>query len=782
MRIKKTYILWMLLPLLFSGCAYYNTFYNAQKFYNLASKERKKRTRTQIVELSPEEKQQMKKQGLSTESETDRAGTTEMQNYQKAIEKASSLLEFYPKSRWVDDALILCGECFYYRREYSKAQRKFEEIIQLYPNSEFIPKARLYLAKNYIGLQEFDKAEAMFREMTVNKSLKKSLREEARYELAGLYYEKGAYEMAADAYRVAAKESDERLMSAMSLYRLGECLIYLKQPEEAVGVFKRAVGESPNEDFKSQATFKLGESQSMIGDYASAVRTFSNLLSKELEVKRIPAIKLQLANNLMLQGQEEAALKWYDDIIKEHARTDASAKSYFALAQHQEYKIGDLEKAREYYELVRGEFANSIVAPKAKERSDHIKAAMDLVDAINEMLGIKTAKDSLKGKEGEEADKREVRDDAPINLSSDGMWVNYSGRDRPPPKSLADLTEQDRLRAQAAKSMAADSLSAKGAAQEAKEDTLSAEEKAKRELKDKNRKLAEKQLALGELLMFHFDKPDSAMRLFTRVCELKVDSAMSARAFYSIGYIFKFVKKDTATADSVFRSIIQLFPGSPHAEGARKELGIPLLADRIDSAAVAFVQAEQAVFKQNEVKKGLALYDHLIRSWPASPFAEKALYAKGWVFENMLFQYDDALDIYKRLITEHPKSPYAEKLTAKLSAHEKALAAFKAAADSARQAAAGATADSLHGGAASDTLTAADSARVDSMGANHPAPSDINAAASESATAMPGFTPAMNRPDSSAALQNAALDEAEQQARKRAASSRTRLPQKRIIE
>jgi len=172
----------------------------------------------------------------------------------------------------------------------------------------------------------------------------------------------------------------------------------------------------------------------------------------------------------------------------------------------------------------------------------------------------------------------------------------------------------------------------------------------------------------------------------------------------------------------------------------------------------------------------------LIRSWPASPFAEKALYAKGWVFENMLFQYDDALDIYKRLITEHPKSPYAEKLPAKLSAHEKALAAFKAAADSARQAAAGATADSLHGGAASDTLTAADSARVGSMGANHPAPSDSNAAASESATAMPGFPPAMNRPDSSAALQNAALDEAEQQARKRAASSKTRLPQKRIIE
>ncbi|MBN2357522.1 tetratricopeptide repeat protein, partial [candidate division KSB1 bacterium] len=376
----------------FAGCAYYNTFYNAKKFYKEAENERKKRQRTQVVQLSPEEMLQQQKQGLVTSSlDGDKPSSAEMQNYQRAIEKASSVLEFYPKSRWVDDALLMVGECFYYRREYAKSLRKFEEIIKLYPNSSFIPQAHLMLAKNYLGLSEFEKAENKFREIALDDKMPKDVRQEAEYELAGLYFVKGSYEQAANEYRRTAKESDDKLIRAMSYYRLGECLISLHHYQEAPAVFKRAVDESPNEDFKAQATFKLGESQSLVEDYDAAIRTFSNLLAKELEPRRIPMIKLQLANNLRLKGELEDAIKWYNNIIKDHKNTDASAKSYFALGDIEENLNNNYAKAKENYELVRGEFANSSIAPEAKSRADYIGQYMDLKKSINELLGITSA-------------------------------------------------------------------------------------------------------------------------------------------------------------------------------------------------------------------------------------------------------------------------------------------------------------------------------------------------------------------------------------------------------
>ena len=89
-----------------------------------------------------------------------------MQNYQQAIERSSRVLEYYPNSRWVDDALLLLGQCFYYRRDFKKAMRKFDEILQLYPNSNFIPETRLLKARTYIGLEEYDTAEEELRQLT----------------------------------------------------------------------------------------------------------------------------------------------------------------------------------------------------------------------------------------------------------------------------------------------------------------------------------------------------------------------------------------------------------------------------------------------------------------------------------------------------------------------------------------------------------------------------------------------------------------------------------------
>lgn len=725
MRKGILYIILIVLLSQLSGCAYYNTFYNARKFYGVAAKERKKRERLQVVELSPEEKQQQKNLGNVSTSAASKPSATEMQNYQKAIEKASSLLEFYPKSRWVDDALMMLGECFYFRGEYSRALRKFEEVIKLYPDSRHVPYAHLYTAKTFLGLTEFDNAEKKFRDVALDASNPARVRQEAEYELAGLYYVKENYDLAADEYRRTAKESGDELIRAMSLYRLGECLIKLKYFDQAPDVFKRAVDASPNVDFRSQATIKMGEAQSLVKDYQAAIRTFSVLLSKELEVKRIPIIKLHLANNYRLNGDLESALKWYKNIIEEHKSTEASAQSYYALGEIEEFVNHDYRKAKENYDLVRGEASSSQIAVKAKDRSDSIKEMLDLRQSIDELLGIATKIDSLDEEGGNGKKKKSAVDDAPIDLSADGMWMNYTGRDRPAPRSLAG-TEAERagLVSAATDSSVSDSTSAQVALPDSAKE---AERQKSLELK-KAAQLAEKRLALAELLMFNFDKPDSAMQLFLQVVESKPDSNMTSRALYSIGYIMRSVRKDTMLADSLFRALIYLYPKSPHAEGARRFLGQPLLSEKVDSAMFVFARAEEAYWRNKNAEEAMQLYASIGDDYPESPFAAKAQYGIGWLYENALNDYDKAIATYKTVVEKYPESIYGKELKAKLARHEQAIQAIearkKAIADSiaqAEQKLAQAIADSLRGGAPDSTqaalaATAADSsAQSDSL-------------------------------------------------------------------
>jgi len=656
-------IFFFLLPF-FVGCAYYNTFYNAERFYRDAEKERKKREHSQIVELSPEEKEQLKRAGKYSSLDRSQPSSQEMQNYQRAIEKASKVLEFHPNSRYVDDALMLLGKCFLYRQEYSKAMRKFEELNKLYPNSEFIEESRLLAARTLIGLGEFDEAESRFRDLTLDRDIDKRINEEAAYELAELYFEKGSYDLAVDEYQKSANESDDKLIRAMSLYRLGECYIQLKRTGEAEKVLQRAIKMSPNEDFRSQAVYKLGQAQSSNGEFLRASNTFRNLLQKEMDTKRLPMIKLQLAENLRLINNYEEAVIWFNNIIEEHKRTDASARSYFALAELEEFINGDYQKAQEYYDLVRGEFQNSAVAPIAKERSDDIKRLLQLRQEIARLEG-RAVSDSVSADSSEIKGEKLERDDAPIDLSSDGMWVNYSGRDRPPPLSLKVMTESDRMRAK-------NRLLSKGNGEPSTADA-EADSSIETDGQEDSQKhqLIEKKLAMAELLLFKFSKHDSSIDLFLNVLENTQDSLIAARTLYALGYTFDAVVKNRVLADSIFQRLVDLYPHSPQADGARRLLGLPLMTAQIDSAQLLYQEAERMVMEDERYSRAIDLFDRIQQRYPSSEFAAKAHYAMGWIYENRLYDNAKAMQVYQSLVDSLPDSPYAKGVKPKLEAAEK---------------------------------------------------------------------------------------------------------------
>ncbi len=679
MKIKILFLL--IVVLLFSmltGCAYYNTFYNAKKFYSDGEKDRKKREKTMLVELSAEEKAARKKSGEATSGTI--ASSLEMQNYQKAIERASRVLEFYPNSKYVDDALLLLGKCFYYRREFKKAQRKFEEIIRLYPDSKDVPEARLLMAKTYLGLEEFEEAEKRFRSLSQETKIASNIIDEARFELGGLYFEQQNYELAAENYASAAEEADNKLIRAMSLYRLGECYLQLERYSEAPKIFNKAAKESPNEDFKSQALYKLGEAQSLTGMYDEAIKTFSNLLSIEYEASRIPGIKLALAENLYKQGNQSEALKWYNNLIEEHKRTDASAKSYFALGEIEEFINNDYKKAKENYDLVRAEFTNSSIAPEAKQRSDNIRLLLELQEDIAKLEGRWVDSDTLKDENnGGDGNKgQQVKDDGPIDLSMDGMWVNYSGRDRPPPKSLTDLSEADlqrvaKMNERLQESAATDSSALTTVTTKPVElDSVAIALAKEKEERQKIFTLTEKKLALAEVLYFNFNKPDSAIAVYNQIVNDQVDTALTTRALYSLGYLYKEVLNDSITADSVLYQLVNFNPDTPQADGARKMLGIELAEEKIDSAAIYFKRAENEYLVNQNVEKALEIYNSVIEQYPNSEYSPKAIYAQAWLAEKKLFNPEMALQYYEQVVEKYPNSEYGKSVKNHLALYEKA--------------------------------------------------------------------------------------------------------------
>jgi len=100
-----------------AGCAYYNTFYNAKTFYSEA-------------------------EGLGENiDQRDWPTASQRPKYRAAIAKCQLLLDEYPDSGHVDDALFLMGKCQYRLRDYRKAIRNFDNVLINFPGGKFTEEA-----------------------------------------------------------------------------------------------------------------------------------------------------------------------------------------------------------------------------------------------------------------------------------------------------------------------------------------------------------------------------------------------------------------------------------------------------------------------------------------------------------------------------------------------------------------------------------------------------------------------------------------------------------------
>ena len=103
--IKKIFLFYFLI-ILSSSCAYFNTFYNANQYYEEANK-------------------------IRLEKDGQAVPITAMDKYGKAINKCKKVLKDFPQSKFRSDAILLMAKAQYFRSDYDLALDNIREIEQI---------------------------------------------------------------------------------------------------------------------------------------------------------------------------------------------------------------------------------------------------------------------------------------------------------------------------------------------------------------------------------------------------------------------------------------------------------------------------------------------------------------------------------------------------------------------------------------------------------------------------------------------------------------------------
>lgn len=319
-----------------AGCSYFNAFYNTQRSFNEAEAERER----------------------STDLQARPAG------YNDAVEAGARLIEMYPDSKWIDDALFIMGQAYYWLEDYHKARRKFEELHANYPESPFIEESRMWLGKVMVQLKKRQEATSLLRGLIADTD-DPALIGESRFALAELYYVDSSFVKAAEEFARTPDVSAEDKLIGRSLWRAGESLYRVKRYADAAEYLKQALNHELTPTFRFRARLLYGECLRESGRAEQALQIFNDMLKDKRYFEEHGRVRVQKGLALIALGRREQAFEEWRKTIDDYSRSEAAARAYYEMGVVHLNTAGEREQAKEMFDKARVEKARTRYAMKA---------------------------------------------------------------------------------------------------------------------------------------------------------------------------------------------------------------------------------------------------------------------------------------------------------------------------------------------------------------------------------------------------------------------------------
>ncbi len=710
----------------FNGCAYFNTFYDVKKKFNEAEKETNSRR--------PADQQQQQQpgsppgQGASTPPR--QTQNVPIDKYQKVIQAASRLLEYYPKSRWIDDALLLMGISYYRIGDYSRAERKFTELMTIFPDSKLVGDAVIWKARTLLEQDRHEEATDLLGKMAPLLKQRRQ-RGQAEFLLARTEYDVKHWSEAATHFQIAEEMiggGDER-WEARHLY--GICLFEQKDYAGAEKAFESVARSTRDRRRAYNAYLYTARCAVALGDTERAEKILLRLKDNSTFGDLADDVDLELAELAVQSGRVEEGIEIYNKYAEEHTTGEARGLAYFRLARIYRTHHVDLPQARALLDSVLRVGAARDVSDSARAMQDELTRgllALDRVRALQDslhqidvqqfmLLQRKAGAASLPATPASTPDSASVADTSHVSVAStDTVAVSPqpsaapdSSRNLPVASdtvavlgdstiasgttsdttsiAVVDSTQESRRVSPA--TLAADSIM-RAIRQRLPQDTsaathadtvLAARVPAKSDtaVADEMQQLARKQLQVQreyQLALLHvaefYDlslaEQDSALSYYHRAAALKANPVVYWKANLFLAERAGHDSAQAPQAQAYYQAVADADSVPLEvANLARKALGLPLLEVPPKPQEEAFRVAEQASVS-NDVPPDsvIRLYGSVIAMDSTSAAAKHALFAQLYLYEHRLQNSDSALAVARRIIAYYPDSTFSERLKTRL--------------------------------------------------------------------------------------------------------------------
>jgi len=335
---SKSY-LFVTLAVLIHGCAYFNTFYNARQYYEEAEK-------------------------LRLEKDGESIPITAMDKYGKTITKCKKVIDDFPDSKFVIEAHLLMAKARYYRSDYDLAIIDLN-IVQSEGKGKNVEESRYWRALCKWKKGSVRAALDELNELLDN-STSKGIQSKCYLSLAEIAKESNDIDLSISHLQKAAKLTVERDEKGVIYGRLSEMAFNRQDYELAKNGYNNVISHSLSKEKIENAHLQILKILRMQKNYKEAQKKIKSMLVDDKFLRIAGDLELELVQLYRAQGETSEIETRLESIVNDYQRTSVSAEAYYQLGQIYTSEKWDMEKAKEFFEMVSKESGRSLFSPMAK--------------------------------------------------------------------------------------------------------------------------------------------------------------------------------------------------------------------------------------------------------------------------------------------------------------------------------------------------------------------------------------------------------------------------------
>lgn len=622
------YLLLIFFAIQFSGCAYYNTMFNAENRYDEALKKQK------------------------TVKTASLAGDVK-KNYNEAIKKCWTLIDTYgDSSKYADDALLLIGKSHFNLYEYPQSERVFEQFILKYNQSALIPEAKLWLAKSYVELERDDDALDLLNSLLAKK-ITSDVAGQAFYITGDLHYKRENYTDAIEnLIKSVDAASDEEILGD-SHFLIGESYFQLENYDKAIEHYDKVADLDVPILKEFDARMQQAESYIKLEAYVEAENIYKKVLRDIRFKKHFSTIETRLGNLSEIQQEIDFARDTYYDVIAKYKNEEGVSLSAFYLAQLFEFDYLDMDSASAYYAKVRNLKLYEDIEKEAKSRAALLKEYLKIRNQLRK-------------------DKRDI-----LSLARGDSTLEDSLVVEP---DSSDLVEQNDLETQNEidfpdfNMQKTDTLNHKPDSLNHKLDSLQTDyskparktvkkiavSRSPEQVHDSHQKNS---FNLAEFFLLKYQNYDSAAAAYRNfINTFPEDSILVPKSYYSLYYIYHEQLPDSIKADSMKQVILNQYAQTSYGLKLGQiglEIDEPMgVQQKTSVSKIRYLEAER-LLSASQYSEAIVYFRTIASQDSGSIWAQKSMYAIAFIYEHFLKDTPTAIESYRLLAQEYPGTEYA---------------------------------------------------------------------------------------------------------------------------